>query len=136
MVVGKSLQEAQQEFETIIINSIRFQKFVVLKFKKMNNYFAQHAKMTVKPNMRDEVIQLLNKSAELLDRIPGCVYYLISIPEEPDVVWVSELWTSKEAKDALAASPETTKTMKELMPFIASVTDRTGMRVVGGFGMQ
>gem|GEM_PF-4089083 len=26
MVVGKSLQEAQQEFETIIINSIRFRK--------------------------------------------------------------------------------------------------------------
>jgi quinol monooxygenase YgiN len=102
----------------------------------MKQYHAQHAKMIVRPGKRDEVIQLLNSSTELLHATPGCVYYLISITEEPDVVWVSELWASKEAKEALAASPETAKTMKQLMPLIVSVTDRTGMTVVGGFGIQ
>jgi quinol monooxygenase YgiN len=102
----------------------------------MKQYYAQHGKMTIKPGKRDEVIQRLNESVELLDRIPGCVYYLISTTDEPDVVWISELWLSKEAKDGLATSPESAKAMKDLMPLIVSMTDRTVMTVVGSFGTQ
>jgi quinol monooxygenase YgiN len=102
----------------------------------MKQYYAQHGKMTIKPGKRDEVIQRLNESVELLERIPGCVYYLISTTDEPDVVWISELWLSKEAKDGLAASPESAKAMKDLMPLIVSMTDRTVMTVVGSFGTQ
>jgi quinol monooxygenase YgiN len=102
----------------------------------MKQYYAQHGKMTIKPGKRDEVIQRLNESVELLERIPGCVYYLISTTDEPDVVWISELWLSKEAKDGLATSPESAKAMKDLMPFIVSMTDRTVMTVVGSFGTQ
>ena len=99
----------------------------------MKQYYAQHGKMTIKPGKRDEVIQRLNESVELL---PGCVYYLISTTDEPDVVWISELWLSKEAKDGLATSPESAKAMKDLMPLIVSMTDRTVMTVVGSFGTQ
>ncbi len=102
----------------------------------MKQYYAQHAKMIVKRDKRDEVIQLLNKSTKLLHGTPGCIYYLISITEEPDVVWVSELWVSREAKEALATSPETAKTMQQLMRLIVSVTERTGMTVVSGFGIE
>jgi quinol monooxygenase YgiN len=102
----------------------------------MKQYYAQHGKMTIKPGKRDEVIQRLNESVELLERIPGCVYYLISTTDEPDVVWISELWLSKEAKDGLATSPESAKAMKDLMPLIVSMTDRTVMTVVGSFGTQ
>lgn len=102
----------------------------------MKQYHAQHAKMIVKRDKRDEVIQLLNKSTKLLHGTPGCIYYLISITEEPDVVWVSELWVSREAKEALATSPETAKTMQQLMRLIVSVTERTGMTVVSGFGIE
>jgi quinol monooxygenase YgiN len=102
----------------------------------MKQYYAQHAKMIVKPDKRDELIQRLNESIEQLKRIPGCIYYLISTTEEPDVVWVAELWDSKEAKDGVATSPETAKVMKELMPLVVSVTDRTGMTVVAGFATQ
>ncbi len=102
----------------------------------MKQYYAQHGKITIKPGKRDEVIQRLNESVELLERIPGCVYYLISTTDEPDVVWISELWLSKEAKDGLATSPESAKAMKDLMPLIVSMTDRTVMTVVGSFGTQ
>jgi quinol monooxygenase YgiN len=102
----------------------------------MSQYFAQHAKMTMKPGKRDEVIERLSESVEVLRRIPGCIYYLISTNEEPDVVWISELWASKEAKEALAMSPETAQVMKELMPLVVSVTDQTVMTVVGGFGLD
>jgi quinol monooxygenase YgiN len=103
----------------------------------MKQYCAQHVKATVKPGKRDELIQQLQQlSAELLTRASGCIYYLISTTEEPDVVWISELWTSKEAKDAVAMKPESAKAMKELMPLVASMTDRTNLTVVGGTGID
>ena len=103
----------------------------------MKQYCAQHVKATVKPGKRDELIQQLQQlSAELLTRASGCIYYLISTTEEPDVVWISELWTSKEAKDAVAMKPESAKAMKELMPLVASMTDRTNLTVVGGAGID
>jgi quinol monooxygenase YgiN len=103
----------------------------------MKQYCAQHVKATVKPGKRDELIQQLQQlSAELLTRASGCIYYLISTTEEPDVVWISELWTSKEAKDAVAMKPESAKAMKELMPLVASMTDRTNLTVVGGTGIN
>ena len=102
----------------------------------MKQYYAQHAKMIVKPGKRDEVIQQLNANMEVLGRIPGCIYYLISTTEEPDTVWISELWTSKAAKEALAKSPETAKGMQELMPLIASIADQAVMTVAGGFGLE
>lgn len=72
----------------------------------------------------------------MLLRTPGCIYYLISTTDEPDVVWISELWASKEAKDAIATSPESAQVMKELMPLVVSVTERTLLSVVGGFGVE
>ena len=109
----------------------------------MKQYCAQHVKATVKPGKRDELIQQLQQlSAELLTRASGCIYYLISTTEEPDVVWISELWTSKERrdgdmdKDAVAKKSESAKAMKELMPLVASMTDRTNLTVVGGTGID
>ena len=101
----------------------------------MKQPYAQHAKMIIRPGKRDEVIQRLNESTEVLRHTPGCVYYLIGTTKEPNAVWISELWTSKKEKDALAANPETAKVMQELMPLVVSVTDRTDMAVVGGFGI-
>jgi quinol monooxygenase YgiN len=102
----------------------------------MKQRYAQHAKMMVKSGKRDEVIQRLNEVIEILKRTPGCIYYLIGTTEEPDVIWISELWDSKEAKDALGRSPETAKTMQELMPFVESVTDQAITTIVGGFGIE
>lgn len=102
----------------------------------MKQYCAQHVKATAKPGKRDELVQQLSESTELLTRASGCIYYLISTTEEPDVVWVSELWTSQEAKDAVAMKPESAKIMRELMPLVASMTDRTNLKVVGGTGIE
>ncbi len=102
----------------------------------MKQYYAQQAKMITQPGKRDELIRRLNESIGVLQSAPGCIYYLISVTEEPDVVMISELWESKEAKDGVASNPESAKVMQELMPLIASVSDRTGMTVVGGFGLE
>lgn len=103
----------------------------------MKQYYAQHAKTITQPGKRDEFIRLLNENvAKVLEHTPGCIYYLVSTTDEPDVVWVSELWSSKDAKDALAANPETAMAMQQLIPLMVSTTDRNTMTVVGGFGLE
>jgi len=102
----------------------------------MNQHYAQQAKMTAQPGKRDELIEHLSASIEILKQTPGCIYYLISTTKEPDVIWVWELWESKTAKDALAANPESARVMQEIMPLIASVDNRTELTVVSGFGLE
>lgn len=102
----------------------------------MKQYYAQHAKMVVKPGMRDEAIRLLGENVAVLQQTPGCVYYLISTPDEEDAIWISELWESLDAKEALAKNPESGKVMQQLMPLLTSVTDKATMTVVGGYGVE
>jgi hypothetical protein len=51
-------------------------------------------------------------------------------------VWISELWISKEAKDGLSANAEAAEINNALMSLVKSVIGRTGMTVVGGFGLK
>jgi quinol monooxygenase YgiN len=102
----------------------------------MNQYHAQHAKCTTKSGKRDELIQQLIENIEPLKHASGCIYYVIGTTEEPDVVWISELWASKEAKDAFALNPESAKVIEKLMPLVAAMTERTAMTIVGGIGIQ
>ena len=102
----------------------------------MKQYHAQHMKVTAQPGQRDALIQQLDASIGMLKRTPGCIYYLISTTDEPDAVCVSELWASKEAKDAVAKDPESAKVMSQLAPLIAAMGERTTMTVVGGVGIE
>jgi len=105
----------------------------------MKKYYAQHVKITAKPGMRDELIkalQQLTEQSDLLKPAAGCIYYLIGTTEESDVVWLSELWTSKEAKDAVATDPESAKLMRDtFVPLVASLGEPTITTVVGGVGI-
>ncbi len=106
----------------------------------MKQYYAQFVRVTAKPGTYDELLQTLqhfSESSELLKPAAGCIYYLIGATEEPNVVWVSELWTSKEAKDAVAANPESARAMKEIfIPLVESMGKPTVLTIVGGAGIQ
>lgn len=103
----------------------------------MRQYYAQYVKAMAKPGKRDELVQQLRESVAMLEDVKDCVYYLISTTEEPDVVCVSELWTSKEAKDAFGMRPEVAQAMRDtFVPLVASMGEQVKMTVVGGVGIE
>jgi quinol monooxygenase YgiN len=56
--------------------------------------------MKTKPGRRDEVVALLLSGVDRLAGV-GCEVYLVSLSEtDPDTVWVTEVWQSKEHHDA------------------------------------
>ncbi len=103
--------------------------------------YLQHVKTIAKPGKRDELVLRLEQIIEPLKQNPSCIYYLICTTEEPDVVWVTELWESKEAKDtaptamANLSPADRERVQKELMPLVASMTEQMAMTVVGGKGL-
>ena len=62
---------------------------------------ARHGKATAKPGKGGELAEVLLAAAAELDDDPGCTLYLINRQaDQPDVVWVTELWRSQADLDA------------------------------------
>ena len=102
----------------------------------MKQYHAQCAKVMAKPGKRDELVQLLAQSSEQLKDMPDCLYYLVGTTDEADEVCISELWTSKEAKDAFGARPDVAEAMKStFVPLLASMDKPIVTTMVAGVGV-
>ena len=92
-------------------------------------------KFSSQPGKRDELVQYLLQAAALLKRTPGCVHYVVSTSDEPDAVWVSEVWSNKEAHDT-SLEPEDLRTLiQQARPLIAGMSDRTELTVHGDKGL-
>ena len=92
-------------------------------------------KFSAQPGKRDELVQYLLQAAALLERDPGCVHYVVSTSDEPDAVWVSELWSNKGARDASLEPDEIRAVIQQARPLIAGMSDRTELAVHGGKGV-
>jgi quinol monooxygenase YgiN len=62
---------------------------------------ARYGKATAKPGRGGELAEILLAAAAELEDDPGCEIYLINRQaDQPDVIWVTELWRSQADLDA------------------------------------
>jgi quinol monooxygenase YgiN len=62
---------------------------------------ARYGKATAKPGKGGELAEVLLAAAAELEADPGCELYLVNRQaDQPDVVWVTELWRSQADLDA------------------------------------
>jgi quinol monooxygenase YgiN len=92
-------------------------------------------KFLAKPGTRDELVEHLLHAAVLLERDPGCLHYVVSTSDEPDAVWVSEVWTDKAAHDASLEPEDVRAFIEKVRPLIAGISDQTQLTVHGGKGL-
>jgi quinol monooxygenase YgiN len=65
---------------------------------------ARYGKMVAKPGKGAEVAERLLAAAAEMQDDPGCELYLVNRQaDDPDVIWVTELWRSQEDLDAVLA---------------------------------
>ncbi len=87
------------------------------------------------PGRRDDLVEILLEAAAALGRDDGCLHYVISTTEDPDTVWVTEVWTDRAAHDA-SLEPEDVKALiQRAMPLIAGMGEQTHLTVHGGKGL-
>lgn len=93
-------------------------------------------KLTAQPGRREALLQLLEKGAQYLDAPTGCLLYVISTsPEDGDAIWVTEVWTDREAHAASLSIPDVREIIGRAMPLIAGMSDRIEFEPVGGIGL-
>ena len=63
--------------------------------------FGLHGKITATQGNGDALAALLLEAAAGLESVPDCQLYLVSRdPAEPEAIWVTEVWTDREAHAA------------------------------------
>jgi quinol monooxygenase YgiN len=91
-------------------------------------------KISAHPGQGDALTGLLLGSGGAA--MPGCELYVINrSPEDPDAIWVYEVWTSREAHAASLELESVRTTIQLAMPLIAGFSDRVELLPVGGQGL-
>jgi quinol monooxygenase YgiN len=89
-----------------------------------------------RPGLRDEVARALVDGADAL-RAVGCQLYVVSVSaEDPDRIWVSEVWDSKDRHDESLQRADVRAAIAETMPKLTGEFTSQEVDVVGGLGVD
>ncbi len=90
-------------------------------------------KLTAVPGARDRLAALL---LEGTGAMPGCLSYVVaSDPAEPDALWITEVWDSRESHAASLKLPAVQAAIAQGRPLIAGFSDRVETLPLGGHGL-
>jgi len=91
-------------------------------------------KMKTIPGQRDALIAIL---IEGVSGMPGCLSYVVAQdPTDPDAIWITEAWESKESHQASLALPSVQAAIAKGRPMIAGFGERFETIPVGGQGLS
>ena len=89
------------------------------------------------PGRGDELADLLLQAAAALRANDDCELYVVNrAPGDPDVVWVTETWTSAEAHQASLDDERVRALITQARPLIAGLGERFELTPVGGKGLS
>lgn len=93
--------------------------------------FANVGKLGAKPGKRDQLVEILTRpSGEMGDL--GCLLYEVGVNnDEPDAVFVSELWRSADAHAASLELDSVRAAIAEAMPLLSGEMGGYRFEVVG-----
>jgi quinol monooxygenase YgiN len=91
-------------------------------------------KMSAVAGQRDALAAHLLEGTQTM---PGCLSYVIATdPGDPDALWITEVWDSKESHQASLALPSVQATIQKARPLIAGFSNRVETVPIGGQGLQ
>jgi quinol monooxygenase YgiN len=89
-------------------------------------------KATCVPGQRDAFVAIL---LEGVGKMPGCLSYVVARdPKDPDAVWITEVWDSKESHTASLQLPAVRAAIAKGRPLIAGFGEQIVTEPVGGHG--
>ena len=96
----------------------------------------RYAKATAKPGKGDALAERLLEVADGLRAVPGCELYIINrSPDDPEAVWVTEVWGSQEELDgALRATDQ--DQIRSVLDLTDGNFERIDVMPLGGVGWR
>jgi quinol monooxygenase YgiN len=93
-------------------------------------------RLTAKPGRRTEVVEILIESGGLFDDDPACLLYLVTeSQDDPDLIWVIDLWASEEAHAEALKAPELRPFVERATPLLEGMPEQIPVRPIGGKGL-
>jgi quinol monooxygenase YgiN len=90
--------------------------------------------MLAAPGKRDDLLAILGESVE---GMPGCLSYVIAKdPANADALWITEVWTDKDAHAASLKLPAVQAAIGKARPIIAGFPQHFETIPVGGHGLK
>jgi quinol monooxygenase YgiN len=98
--------------------------------------FGLIGKLKTHPGQREALLELLLNSVEGMDEMEGCYLYVITkAVDDPDTIWISEVWRSKDDHQASLENEQVRATIAIARPLIAEPPEGFEVIPVGGKGV-
>src|SRR2546421_5774091 len=95
-----------------------------------------YIKFTAHPGQRDALVEHLLAAANSVSSLAGCELYIINTPPtEPDVVWVTEVWSSPADRDAPLTAEGASASIQQVLSLLAAPPERIDVLPIGGKGL-
>lgn len=100
------------------------------------SYYATNGKLTAQSGKRDKLVNILLQAVELLNKNDDCLHYVIKgSDKEANSVWVSEVWTTKQSRNAALGQSGIKSLINQAAPILAAFPQQTELEVLGGKGL-
>lgn len=97
---------------------------------------ARYGKATAQPGQGAALAEKLLSAAEQCRSVPGCELYLVNrAADDPDTIWVTEVWSDQDALDASLSGEETRELIAQARPLIAAM-EMIELEPLGGHGLD
>lgn len=102
----------------------------------MSNYLL-HGKLAAKEGKAEELTTILLEAAKAVSTVKGCISYLISKDnKEQNVIWITEVWESKQDHDDSLKLDEVKKIIFKAIPIIDGQPQKgQELEILGGKGI-
>jgi quinol monooxygenase YgiN len=102
----------------------------------MDGLYGLHVRFRPQPAMADELERILLQAAAGAGDAPECRLYVVGrSPEDSELVWVLEVWSSREAHDAGLNDPNARALRQRAMLLLAGRPQTSELRPSGGKGL-
>lgn len=99
--------------------------------------FGLYGKFLVDKNDRDDLSSILLEAAEAMGHVDGCEIYQVSVShEEPQAVYVYEVWKNEAAHQASLTLDATQTLIRRAKPLITGMERINTLQTLGGKGLS
>ena len=100
------------------------------------NEYGMHVRFNAQPGHGDELAAILLEAAQGVEADADCLVYIVSrSPSDADTVFVTEMWTSREAHDRSLEDDDVRALIARAMPLMAAPPDAVTLAPAGGKGL-
>lgn len=96
----------------------------------------RYVRMVAQPGQGAALAEILLDVADHLREAPGCELYVINrAADEPDTVWVTEVWTDAAASDQALSGDLGQAGIGKVLDLLAGPPELVDLRPLGGAGL-